>query len=44
MNYDIKDIIFLYKETTDFAISYYEIAYQIYNFIAYNKKNNNGQL
>lgn len=39
MNYDIKDIIFLYKETTDLAISYYEIAYQIYNFIAYNKKN-----
>jgi hypothetical protein len=35
MNYEIKDIVFLYKELTDLATSYYDITYEIYNIIKY---------
>jgi hypothetical protein len=41
MNYDIKDIIFLYKEITDLATSYYEIADKVYNFMIDTKEKQN---
>jgi hypothetical protein len=39
MNYEITDIICIYKEITDLATSYYDIANEIYLLLKFDKKN-----